>query len=214
MGKRAAGTRSIVWDPHGDCLTEEKRQCVRTGPPFQHLIVQLPTRNCHGYVDCVKELAESTRALAELWENTYLAAIGVSPDALPRLRIPPFELGSSGRSRRLIGLPMDVAGGQPNDGRPRNSETVSVGDPERIVSDRGTAFTANSFAEYVKIEHIVNTTGVPRGNGQAERVNRTVLSMLAKLSSGQSSKWYKSVGAVQRALNSYVHASTRQTPLL
>ncbi|XP_049291122.1 uncharacterized protein K02A2.6-like [Anopheles funestus] len=89
------------------------------------------------------------------------------------------------------------------------------GDPQRIITDRGTAFTSNSFADYVKnrqIEHVVNTTGVPRGKGQAERVNRVVLSTLAKLSSKEPSKWYKSVGLVQRALNSHWHATTKQTP--
>jgi len=51
------------------------------------------------------------------------------------------------------------------------------GNPVRIVSDRGSAFTANSFAEHMKengIEHVWSTTGVPRGNGQVESVNRTV----------------------------------------
>lgn len=78
------------------------------------------------------------------------------------------------------------------------------GYPTRVVTDRGAAFTAKAFAEFVQsqsIEHVVSTTGVPRGNGQAERVNRTVLSILAKLSMEDSSKWYKEVNRVQRAIN-------------
>jgi len=54
------------------------------------------------------------------------------------------------------------------------------GNPVRIVSHRGSAFTANSFVEHMKengIEPVWSTTGVPRGNGQIERVNRTVLSI-------------------------------------
>ncbi|KAH8409637.1 hypothetical protein KR215_004167, partial [Drosophila sulfurigaster] len=49
------------------------------------------------------------------------------------------------------------------------------GNPCRIISDRGSAFTSAAFESYVKengIEHIWSTTGVPRGNGQVERVNR------------------------------------------
>lgn len=43
------------------------------------------------------------------------------------------------------------------------------GNPKRIVSDRGAAFTSNAMKEYCEVEgiqHILITTGVPRGNGQ------------------------------------------------
>lgn len=89
------------------------------------------------------------------------------------------------------------------------------GNPERLITDRGAAFTANSFADYVKengIEHVVCTTGVPRGNGQAERVNRTVLTMLAKLSAEDPSKWYRVVSKVQQAINAHGHAATGLSP--
>lgn len=89
------------------------------------------------------------------------------------------------------------------------------GSPVRIVSDRGAAFTSLLFAEHTKakgIEHIVSTTGVPRGNGQAERVNRTVLAALAKLSADEPSKWFKWGTQVQKALNSHVSSTTKKTP--
>lgn len=57
--------------------------------------------------------------------------------------------------------------------------------PKRIISDKGTAFTSNEFKEFCKeerINHIVITTGVPRGNGQIERLNRVILSVISKLS--------------------------------
>lgn len=59
------------------------------------------------------------------------------------------------------------------------------GNPRRIITDRGTAFTATAFKECCKernIELIQITTGIPRGNGQIERVHRIVISSLAKLS--------------------------------
>ncbi|XP_035917739.1 uncharacterized protein LOC118515145 [Anopheles stephensi] len=88
------------------------------------------------------------------------------------------------------------------------------GNPTRIITDRGSAFTSNTFAAHVQnqgIEHIVSTTGVPRGNGQAERVNRTVIEMLAKLSTEDPSKWFKWVNRVQRAINAYYHSTTGKT---
>lgn len=89
------------------------------------------------------------------------------------------------------------------------------GNPETIVSDKGAAFTSNSFKEYCReggIEHVENTTGVPRGNGQIERVNRTIIPILSKLSSDNPSKWYKHVDDVQRAINSSIHRSTKVSP--
>lgn len=49
------------------------------------------------------------------------------------------------------------------------------GNTVRIVSDRGMAFTSKKFEEYCSgenIEHVIITTGVPRGNRQFERMNR------------------------------------------
>ncbi|XP_047027973.1 uncharacterized protein K02A2.6-like [Helicoverpa zea] len=89
------------------------------------------------------------------------------------------------------------------------------GNPARIISDRGTAFTSNDFAEYCKqegIEHVKITTGVPRGNGQVERVHRTIIGVLTKLSVEQPTLWYKLVSSVQRALNSKYHRSINNTP--
>uniref|UniRef100_A0A034VDD5 Pro-Pol polyprotein n=1 Tax=Bactrocera dorsalis TaxID=27457 RepID=A0A034VDD5_BACDO len=63
-----------------------------------------------------------------------------------------------------------------------------------------------------KIEHIKITTGVPRGNGQIERVNRVILSMLSKLSINDPAKWYQYAAMVQKAINAHVHSSTKFTP--
>ncbi|XP_068149448.1 uncharacterized protein [Drosophila tropicalis] len=65
------------------------------------------------------------------------------------------------------------------------------------------------FVAENKVEHILTTTGVARGNGQIERVNRSILAVISKLSAEESSKWYKYVPQVQKALNSQVHASTK-----
>ncbi|KAL7729718.1 hypothetical protein ACLKA6_014588 [Drosophila palustris] len=52
-----------------------------------------------------------------------------------------------------------------------------------IVSDRGAAFTSNLFREYCEarnIQHLMIATGVPRGNGQVERMHKIVVPMLSK----------------------------------
>ncbi|GBM43078.1 Pro-Pol polyprotein [Araneus ventricosus] len=59
------------------------------------------------------------------------------------------------------------------------------GSPFQTISDRGTAFTSGDFADYCakeEIKHHVNTTGLPRANGQIERINQTIISVLSKLS--------------------------------
>lgn len=64
----------------------------------------------------------------------------------------------------------------------------------RIIPDRGTAFTANDFREYCKqenIQHVLTTTGIPRANGQVERVNRTLISLLTKLAAPKPEEWYR-----------------------
>lgn len=79
------------------------------------------------------------------------------------------------------------------------------GNPQHIISDRRPVFTSADFKDYCSeenIEHVVITTGVPRGNGQVERMNRTIIPVLTKLSYDCSDKWYSHVDKVQRSINS------------
>jgi len=72
-------------------------------------------------------------------------------------------------------------------------QSAVFGNPERIISDQGTAFTSTAFQEYCaesSIEDHGITTGVPRGNGQVERMNRTIIPMLIKLSLAKPTDWY------------------------
>lgn len=94
-------------------------------------------------------------------------------------------------------------------------QSAVFGNPRRIISDRGTAFTSNDFKHYCdseKIDHILITTGVPRSNGQAERVNRIVIPLFAKLSAPHPENWYKHVDKVQQFINSTPSRSTGLTP--
>ncbi|GFS90886.1 retrovirus-related Pol polyprotein from transposon 17.6 [Trichonephila clavipes] len=57
----------------------------------------------------------------------------------------------------------------------------TFGNPIRIISDRGSAFTSKLFNDYCdeeSIQHLQIATGVPRGNGQVERIHRTLIPVL------------------------------------
>ncbi|GFV30702.1 retrovirus-related Pol polyprotein from transposon 17.6 [Trichonephila clavipes] len=90
----------------------------------------------------------------------------------------------------------------------------TFGNPIRIISDRGSAFTSKLFNDYCdeeNIQHLQIATGVPRGNGQVERIHRTLIPVLTKLSLDDSTKWYKYVDRLQRILNSTISRSTKWT---
>ncbi|GFY15665.1 hypothetical protein TNCV_1283131 [Trichonephila clavipes] len=95
----------------------------------------------------------------------------------------------------------------------------TFGNPIRIISDRGSAFTSKLFNDYCdeeNIQHLQIATGVPRGNGQGngqvERIHRTLIPVLTNLSLDDSTKWYKYVDRLQRILNSTISRSTKWTP--
>lgn len=89
------------------------------------------------------------------------------------------------------------------------------GSPRRIVSDHGSAFTSalfNDYCEENEIEHVKTTVGVPRGNGQIERLNTSIISVLTKLCVDSPHKWYKHLPTLQTALNGTYHRAIGQTP--
>lgn len=92
---------------------------------------------------------------------------------------------------------------------------VNFGNPRRIISDRGTAFTSNEFHDYCRkenIEHVLITTGIPRANGQVERINRTLIPVLTKLTAPKPDEWYKYLSQTQQYLNAVPSRSTGKTP--
>ncbi|GFU51508.1 transposon Tf2-6 polyprotein [Trichonephila clavipes] len=61
----------------------------------------------------------------------------------------------------------------------------TFGNPKRIITDKGSPFNSKGFGDYCteeKIQNLQITTGVPRGNGQVERIHRTLIPVLTKLS--------------------------------
>jgi hypothetical protein len=89
------------------------------------------------------------------------------------------------------------------------------GNPRTIITDRGSAFTCTDFQQYCtdeNIKHINVTTGVPRGNGQVERINRIIIPVLTKLSFEKPEAWYRQVRPLQEALNSTHQRSINTSP--
>ncbi|GFW54599.1 transposon Tf2-9 polyprotein [Trichonephila clavipes] len=87
--------------------------------------------------------------------------------------------------------------------------------PEAKIIRVGSAFTSKLFNDYCdeeNIQHLQIATGVPRGNGQVERIHRNLIPVLTKLSLDDSTKWYKYVDGLQRILNSTISRSTKWTP--
>ncbi|GBM86924.1 hypothetical protein AVEN_151823-1 [Araneus ventricosus] len=89
-------------------------------------------------------------------------------------------------------------------GKLKLQQTV-FGNPSRIITDRGSVFIAKEFETYCSeegIQHLKITTGIPRGNGQIERMHRILILVLSKLSRDDPTKWFKHVPTIQRVINS------------
>ncbi|GFW08683.1 transposon Tf2-9 polyprotein [Trichonephila clavipes] len=70
----------------------------------------------------------------------------------------------------------------------------TFGNPSRGISDKGGAFRSKEFEDYCADEQISNvqiTTGVPRGNGQVERIHGVLIPVLTKMSIEDPTKWFK-----------------------
>lgn len=88
--------------------------------------------------------------------------------------------------------------------------------PRRIITDRGTCFTSSEFDLFLSERNVCHTkvaTASPQANGQVERVNRVLKSMLGKLSEPLNhADWSKRLLQVEAAMNNSVHSIIKQTP--
>lgn len=91
------------------------------------------------------------------------------------------------------------------------------GVPVRIISDRGSAFTSQAFrlfCETYAIRHVLNAVATPRGNGQCERYNKTIVSMLATTCvNDEGNLWDTQVKELQSAMNTSFNKSINSTPV-
>jgi len=84
------------------------------------------------------------------------------------------------------------------------------------VTDRGTCFTSGEFQDFLReneIKHIKVATGSPQANGQVERVNRTLIPMLRKLSyESMGRPWHGVLSEVEYAINNSICRTTGYAP--
>lgn len=92
----------------------------------------------------------------------------------------------------------------------------TFGVPQRLISDRGTSFTAKRFQDFLKslgVKHVINAVATPRANGQIERYNRTVLAALTATNHGKpENAWDESVSEIQWGLNNTINKGTGKSP--
>jgi hypothetical protein len=88
--------------------------------------------------------------------------------------------------------------------------------PNAIVSDRGTNFTSKLFkyfCEKLKIKHRLTTSYHPASNGETERFNRTITTMLRKqLKDGNHEDWEDLIDPLLFAYRNSIHSSSNETP--
>jgi len=90
----------------------------------------------------------------------------------------------------------------------------AYGAPCRIIADRGTAFTSQKFRNYcatLGIKLVLTATATPRGNGQCERVNATILNRLATLIDDEY-HWDRYLEQIRFAINNTTNRVTGFTP--
>ncbi|GJQ80858.1 hypothetical protein Trydic_g14119 [Trypoxylus dichotomus] len=84
----------------------------------------------------------------------------------------------------------------------------------RLISDRGSAFTFVAFKNFMEesdVENVLIAVGIPRVNGQIERLNKDIIHMLAKITENPA-KWDEVLEKVEYAINNTVNRSIKDTP--
>lgn len=90
------------------------------------------------------------------------------------------------------------------------------GPPERIISDRGSAFTSKKMTDFCQkynIKHVKNAVATPRANGQCERYNLTILDSLRCYSVNDENEenWDTHLKLIQFSINSTINKATTKT---
>ena len=89
------------------------------------------------------------------------------------------------------------------------------GVPRSLLSDNGPQFNAKFFQSVCRVLGITNlytSAYHPQTNGQVERYNRTIASMLCNYVNEHQDDWDVYLGPLTYAYKSHVHRSTRTTP--
>ena len=96
-----------------------------------------------------------------------------------------------------------------------NHFILQYGFPKRIHYDKGPEFNSNLFKHLHRLTGIraSNTTPYhPMGDGQVERMNRTLINMLKAIPENEKKNWKDHLSKLLFAYNSTVHKSTSFSP--
>ena len=96
-----------------------------------------------------------------------------------------------------------------------NNFILQFGFPKRIHHDKGPEFNSNLFKHLHRLTGMrsSNTTPYhPMGDGQVERLNRTLINMLKAIPENEKKKWKEHLPKLLFAYNSTIHTSTGYSP--
>lgn len=96
-----------------------------------------------------------------------------------------------------------------------NEVICRYGCPYDLHSDQGTNYTSKIFSELCSMLEIRKTRSSPynpRCNGQVERFNKTLVSMIKAYLKDEGKDWDKHLGCLGAAYRSTIHESTNFTP--
>ena len=94
---------------------------------------------------------------------------------------------------------------------------INYGMPQRLHSDQGRDFEGKvikSLCQFAGIRKSRTTPYHPQGNGQTERFNKTLLSMLRTLDQDNKSRWPEYLSPLVYAYNCTKHSTTGFPPFL
>lgn len=106
----------------------------------------------------------------------------------------------------------------------RSDETIQklssifkvFGFPRKIIADRGTSFTSDTFTRFCEDSniHLIHiATKTPRSNGQIERYHQTLMPALLKLTEDEPETWNEApITNLQLSVNGTVQKSTLHRP--
>ena len=89
------------------------------------------------------------------------------------------------------------------------------GCPDKIISDRGSAFFGAfrvSVESILRIKHRMSSAYHPQGNSKVERVNRVIKTALTNLVNLQHNDWHKYLQFIQMGHNSSIVEGLFETP--